>query len=160
MTFADKGHIFKLFDEGKTLEQISEITQYSETRLKFLVDAIKGTETWFAAISVYEEVTDYALDDKRVRTRHADKEKVRSTSKGLGGTKKSSRKKYSGIGATPTKVSPISSTKTRVSSDQSRRYKTPSQSRNNGNQSGIGSRRQSGGSLVKELRKSIDYVGE
>ena len=155
MTFFDKGQIFKLYDKGLSLEEISEITNYNANRLRWTIEAIRGTQVWTEAIAVYEEASEYGFDDKRPRLRESSGE-IKTT----GTTKVLRSKEYSGIGAEATKVVSVQRPRETVSWNKTKRHKPTSRSKHNVNTNGVGSRGSNGSTIIEELRKHVDYRGE
>jgi hypothetical protein len=164
MTFSDKGEIFYLYDSGKNVDEISEITGYSPKRLRFLIEGIFATDTWNEAIATYQEVNNYGNNDKG----HRD---VR-TSIGLGRgrvrdvttrdvTKDFCKgETYRGVGGTRDEIATHQGVKKQVSRIRSRPAKYKPKSPNRGVQSRGGRRRSNDRSLIDKLRDHKDYRGE
>lgn len=139
MSFAQKGQIFHLHSSGKTLKQISEITNYPVIRLTFLIEGISGTNAWFDAITDYKG----KQEDEEYTNAQIKKDKVNIT-------EQSSRRRKAN-----TEFS-VSRTKTPLPKHNIKRRNYASRHKHNGDTGGsIGGNND----IINSLRKSKDYRG-
>ena len=55
MTIWDKGQIATMFDAGSSLSEIAEATNYTITRLRWMIEGIRNTNAWLDLKDVYKE---------------------------------------------------------------------------------------------------------
>ena len=140
VTFTQKGQIFTLHDEGQSLGQISEITRYNPEMLRWMIEGIKGTDTWFVAKHLWKE-----QEDERKLTNGYGETEINSTARGSFG--RETDKKYHPV-RVASNVSKSVSTRRGV---RSQPRHVPSESKDQGRGTG---------DIVKSLRQHQDYVGE
>lgn len=62
-----KGQIFWLCDNGKSVKEIVKITGWSERRVFILIDAIKGDSFWKSAKTLWKESEQQNYDDRPIK---------------------------------------------------------------------------------------------
>ena len=159
MTFMDKGQVFMLHDEGKTLDEISKETNYSPTRLLCLIDGIKGTNAWTEAKDAYTEARYYELDDKRPRTTKST-QRVADYHGEVRGKVYDKSTTHRGIGSDRDQSVTYRRAKKQVSRVNTRPYRPKHEPRDWGVPSGGQSGRPNVDSIIDGMRKSKDYKGE
>lgn len=137
MAPVNKGEIFYLHEQSKNLTEIADITEYPEDWIGNVIEGIKGTDFWDEAIKLYKE---YKSDREEQR-------KHNSTSRDNDGRKAD---KVLRVQHTKSTLSGAGVSKSRTVSRTKRPDMRPSKTRNHPVR----------GSIVDELRKSVDYKGE
>lgn len=158
MTLADKGQIFELYDKGKTLEEISSVTNFPTLRLRWCIEGIKGTSVWQEAINVWKEVREDTNTNERSRL---DRRSTRTVTNDVSiRVQPSHRKEPSSIGTRAVKINGIYQPKTRIPRVNVERSTHKNRSQRDVGSSGDRSGRQGNSSLIETLRNNVDYRGE
>jgi len=166
MTFADKGEVFFLYDSGKNVEEISEITGYSPSRLRWMIEGVIGTSAWVEAITTYQEVNNYGENDKGHRdVRQGYIGPPNTGSKRSVSTRRTTkdvhkRQSYRGIGGTASQVAAHQGAKRPVSKSDSGPSNAEFKPADRGVQVRNKSRRQGPKSVIDKMRDHVDYKGE
>lgn len=142
MTLSDKGQIFKLFEDGKTLSEIASITNYPETRIQWCIEGVRNTSSWLESINIWKEVESNNDDNDGIRIKQSDS------------------KEHSNDRSGATKVDSVRKPKKRVSRHNTRRYTLEDRPERHDSKSSFVSRGQSDTSIVETMRHNVDYKGE
>lgn len=164
MTFAQKGQIFELFDNGKDIEEIAELTNYSVFRVTHLIDGLKGDSSWEDAKQTWKDNTNERTSTVRSSVRQVKSVSGRETLRanaGVMGSRKTSYKRgsYDNFRADPNKNYLAESLGKGISEYKNRPYK-PSVQSGRSISSGDSGRTTKSNSVVNTFRNAKDYKGE